>query len=56
MFKYIITDLFDGAVKGTNSDQIALDRSQCEDYFVVRVEDQKWLYGGKEEEIQEIEQ
>ena len=42
-FRYIITDLFDGALKGTNDDQVAKDYSNCEDFFVYDSKEGSWL-------------
>lgn len=42
-FRYYITDLMDGCIKGTNDEQTAKDFSQSEDYFVVDSERDEWL-------------
>lgn len=35
MFKYYVTDLYSGSIKGTNSDEDAQNIAECEDFFVV---------------------
>lgn len=42
-YRYYITDLFEGCVKGTNSDEMAAYYAQCEDYFVVDSETGEWV-------------
>lgn len=55
-FRYYITDLFDGIIKGTNDSQVAKDHSLCEDYFVVDTDTGQMLnYDEGLVDIQEIE-
>jgi hypothetical protein len=42
-FKYYVTDLCDGAVKGTNSVEYAESLAGSEDFFVVDSESGEWL-------------
>ena len=53
-FKYYVTDLLQGNVKGTNDDALALELSQSEDFFVVNAETGGWyLIGGDVKDIEE---
>jgi hypothetical protein len=53
-FRYYITDLFDGAVKGTNSDEDAANYASSEDFFVVDAESGQWLQAsGERAEVQD---
>lgn len=52
-FRYYITDICDGCIKGTNTEAVALEFAQCEDYFVVDTASGKWLAGNAQEEIPE---
>lgn len=53
-FKYYVTDLFDGRVKGTNSDTVARDLADSSDFFVVNSETGSWLTeGGEDADIKE---
>lgn len=42
-FRYYVTDLFDGKIKGTNDEDTAKSLSGCEDYFIVDTQDGVWL-------------
>lgn len=42
-FRYYITDLFDGCIKGTNELEVAQVYATCEDFYVVDTETSKWL-------------
>ena len=53
-FRYYITDLYDGAIRGTNSYEIAADHSMCEDFFVLDSETGIWLQDRIEVEIKEV--
>lgn len=53
-YKYLILDLIDGAYKGTNSKDIAVEYAQSEDFFVADVERGLFLYDSKEESIKEV--
>lgn len=53
-FRYIITDLYNGNLRGTNSADSAAELSTCEDYFVLDTEGANgpvWIVNGKAEEI-----
>ena len=52
-FKYYVTDLSSGSVKGTNNDATANELADSEDFFVVNAETGNWLTSGSVEEIQE---
>jgi hypothetical protein len=53
-FRYMITDLHEGSVKGTNDEEKAIDLSQSEDYFVVDTKNCAWLSFGELCDIEEI--
>lgn len=42
-FRYYITDTGEGAVFGTNSEEVAHQWSSSEDYFVVDTETGSWI-------------
>lgn len=42
-FRYYITDLFEGAVRGTNELSVAKNFAESSDFFVVDCEEGKWL-------------
>lgn len=42
-FRYYITDLYDGRICGTNSDNDARGYAESEDYLVVDSADGKWI-------------
>lgn len=44
-FRYIITDLYDGSIKGTNDIQKAHDCATCEDFYVYDTVDCVWIHG-----------
>ena len=53
-FRFYVTDLFQGSVVGTDSEEQAKNLAGCEDYFVVDTEHGVWLTpSGEELEIQE---
>lgn len=47
-WKYIIVDTFDGMVRGTNDRAKAEEFSEAEEYFVIDVENQRWITFGAE--------
>jgi hypothetical protein len=54
-FKFLITDLNEGNVSGTNDPDLAQDLSACEDYFVVDSTTGEWLLAdGRRRIIQEF--
>lgn len=54
-FQYYITDLSEGAIRGTNIERVAVDYSTCEDYFVVDADNNEWLQAdGKRVKIAEV--
>lgn len=54
-FRYYVTDVIDGNVKGTNDTATAEQLAGSEDYFVVDSEEGAWLQeGGVTEDIEEI--
>lgn len=54
-YRYIITDPYDGAVRGTDDDKAAHEFAECEDYFVYDTVDGVWLStDGERLEIQPI--
>lgn len=54
-FRFYITDLNDGRVKGTNNESIAASYAYCEDFFVVDSEAGKWIAGNEILEVEEID-
>lgn len=56
-FRYIITDLYNGSLRGTDSADVATELSACEDYFVLDTQGAngpEWIVNGRVEEITEI--
>jgi hypothetical protein len=53
-FRYYISDLHDGTIKGTNDQEVADSLSHCEEYFVVDTETGNWISFGDTETIQEF--
>lgn len=50
-FRYYITDLYDGSIKGTNEESVARGCAVSEDYFVVDTKDGTWLQGDTTDEV-----
>lgn len=42
-FRYYITALYDGSIRGTNDQETASDLAQSEDFFVVDAEAGEWI-------------
>ena len=42
-FRFYITDLIDGSVKGTDSEAVVAELRESEEYFVVDTDTGKWL-------------
>lgn len=42
-FRYIVTDVTDGCIKGTDTRSDALNLAECEDFFVYDTEEGLWL-------------
>jgi hypothetical protein len=53
-FRFIIVDQFDGCVKGTNNEVLALQFAECDEYYVIDSETGKWLVFNGPTDIQEI--
>ncbi len=53
MFRYYISDPFDGCYRGTNDSKVAQDFADCEDYFVVDTVTGMWLTSDGPVEIKE---
>lgn len=53
-FRYIITDTFDGVLKGTNDRAIATEFAICEDYFVYDSETGNWMTSDDEIPVTEV--
>lgn len=54
-FRFIITDLFSGSVKGTNNAESAREFSECDEFFVVDIEATNgpvWVVNGEAHEIE----
>ena len=45
-FRYYVTDLMDGMIKGTNSRKVAQTYAESEEYFVVDSETGEWFQVG----------
>ena len=55
-FRFYITDLYDGCIKGTDDPEAARAFAECEDYFVVDAETGSWLTSAQSDvEIEEID-
>lgn len=54
-FRYYITDLTGGMIKGTDDIQTAESYSNSEDYFIVDTETGEWLTTDGRSEIWEID-
>lgn len=55
-FRYYITDLFDGVIRGTDNDETANSFASCEDFFVVDTHSGEWLASDNDRlEVQEVE-
>lgn len=51
-FTYYITDLFEGCIVGTNSEELAKQVSESENYYVVNAKTGEWLLpDGKLEKV-----
>ena len=55
MYAYIVTDLMNGKVVGTDDKSKAEELSYCEDYFVVDVKNETWLVEGTGQAIPEMD-
>lgn len=53
-YKFYITDTFDGAIRGTDSEEVALDASHSEDYYVLNAETGQWIVDGEPSEVSEF--
>lgn len=53
-FRFYITNLFDGVVEGTNSEEAALQFAACEDYFVVEPAANVWLNGEERLPVRDV--
>ena len=54
-FRFYITDLFNGCISGTDSEEDANNFASCEDYFVVDTKTGKQLVSsGEERDVEEI--
>lgn len=47
-FKYLIADTFDGVCRGTNDESLALEMSECDEYFVMNAETGMAIHSGEE--------
>lgn len=53
-FRYYISDLENGNVAGTDSEQTARDFAQSEEYFVVDTKTGQWLTDDQDIDIKDI--
>lgn len=54
MFRFVITNMFEGAIEGTDDEQSANDFSFCDDFFVYDTRTGKWIIEGKGRDIKPI--
>lgn len=55
-FRYYVTDISDGTIKGTNDTVVATSLAECEDFFVVDTSTGQWLLSdGSMQNVIEIE-
>lgn len=47
-FRYYVTDLFEGCVKGTDDRVVAMQFAESDDFFVVDTETGEWMMEGGE--------
>jgi hypothetical protein len=55
-FRYIITDLYNGCVVGTDDAEVAKSLSNVDEYFVVDTETGSWITGEEPLEIEEYKE
>lgn len=48
IFRYYITDSFNGRIEGTNDTESAEELAECEEYFIVDTDTGEWLCAGGE--------
>ena len=54
-YRFYITDIFNGKILGTNSETVARELSQSEEYFVVDTQSNVWFnVNGEDLEIEEF--
>lgn len=53
-YRYYITDMFQGAIVGTDNEQAAHDHSLTEESFVLDTQEGKWLINGALHDIVEL--
>ncbi len=53
-FRYYISDLANGIVAGTDSEQTARDFAQSEEYFVVDTKTGKWVTNDQDIDIKDV--
>ena len=54
-FRFYITDLYFGVIRGTNDEKLAREYSPNEDVFVVDTEKNLWLTSTGDQDIEDIE-
>lgn len=55
-FRYYVTDMYAGAIVGTDDTDAAMNCAGCEDYFVVDTETGCWLQPGGPVEVEPLAQ
>jgi hypothetical protein len=55
-FRYIISNMYEGCLQGTNDPTVAESNSMVEEFFVYDTEKGVWLVDGEETEIKDIEE
>lgn len=55
-FRYIITDLFNGCVVGTDDEDTAMSLSNVDENFVVDTETSSWIVNEEPLEIEEYKE
>jgi hypothetical protein len=53
MFRYIITNTFEGCLQGTNDEQTAKQFAVCEDFFVYDTATHEWMVGDNRHKLEE---
>ena len=53
-YRFYITDLYNGVIKGTDDEALARTLAQVEDYFVVDTQTGEWLAVGEDSPIEEF--
>lgn len=55
-FRYYITNLFEGAVQGTDDTKVAEEASNCDEMFIVDTETGSWIINEEPIQIEEFKE